>query len=83
MPFIIKKIPCKTEIQFPVETLYTRAVLSALAVTNLVPIELKFTSKISSMCPVNVWKTCPLPMSHILHVLSIDPVAANSPENSN
>jgi hypothetical protein len=35
--------------QLPVETLYTLAVLSALALTNLVPIELKLTSNTSSM----------------------------------
>jgi len=48
-----------------------------------VPIELKLTSKTSSVCPVNVCITYPEPTSQILHVLSIEPVAAYSPVNSN
>lgn len=40
--------------QVPVMEEYTLAVLSALAVTNLVPIALKLTSRTSSVCPVKV-----------------------------
>ena len=40
--------------QAPVCTLYTLAVESAEPVTNLVPVQLKHISKISSVCPLSV-----------------------------
>jgi len=58
-------------------------VASAEPVTNLVPVELKHISKTSSVCPLNVSTHYPVPISQILQVLSIDPVAQNSPVNSN
>jgi hypothetical protein len=77
------KLPVKIPIQFPVCTLYTRPVESAEAVTRRVPVELKQMSSTSSTCPRNVSTHLPEPMSHILQVRSIDPVAQNSPVNSN
>jgi len=56
---------------------------SAEPVTNLVPVQLKHISKTSSVCPLSVSTHCPVPISQILHVLSIEPVAQNSPVNSN
>ncbi len=53
----------------PVCTLYTLAVQSALAVTNLVPVVLKHISKTSSTCPLKVSTHFPEPISQILQVL--------------
>ena len=76
-------LPVNIPIQAPVCTLYTLAVESAEAVTNLVPVELKQISKTSSTCPLNVSTHFPVLISQILQVLSMDPVAQNSPVNSN
>ena len=63
--------------------LYTLAVQSAEQVASLVPVLLKQMSKTSSVWPLNVSIHLPDFKSHILHVLSIDPVAHKSPVNSN
>ena len=65
--------PERMPIQAPVFTLYTRAVESALAVTNRVPVALKQISNTSSTCPSNVSTHLPEETSHILHVRSIEP----------
>ena len=57
----------------PVIVLYTRLCPSALAVTNLEPVVLNVTSKISSVCPLNVCIHVPLFTSQTLHVRSILP----------
>jgi hypothetical protein len=67
----------------PVNTLYTLARPSALAVASLFPVLLKVASKTSSLCPLNVSIHAPVPTSHNLHVLSIDPVKQYSPVKSN
>jgi hypothetical protein len=70
-------------VQAPVCTLYILAVLSALAVANLVPVVLNDKSRTSSRCPLRVSIHFPVPRSQILQLLSIEPVAQNSPVNSN
>ena len=64
-------------------TLYTLARPSADAVANLFPVLLKVASKTSSLWPLNVSIHDPVPISHNLHVLSIDPVKQYSPVKSN
>lgn len=75
--------PCNTAVHAPVKTLYTHAVPSALAVTSLLPVELKQASKTSSVCPLNVSMQFPDPTSHNFAVLSMEPVTQYSPVKSN
>lgn len=56
--------PMRMAWQAPFMVLNTRDVPSALAVTNLEPVALKLTSRISSLCPRRVWTHCPLATSH-------------------
>lgn len=69
--------------QAPVKTLYTLARPSAEAVANLFPVLLKVASKTSSLWPLKVSMHYPVPISHSLHVLSMDPVKQYSPVKSN
>ena len=68
--------------QAPVMVLYTRAVPSAEAVTSLVPVLLKHTSRISSLWPRSVLTQAPVFTFQILQVRSMLPVMQRSPLQS-
>lgn len=60
-------------------TLYNLTAESADAVTNLFPLRLKSRSKMSPSASSNVSRAFPVPMSQMMHVLSLEPVAQISP----
>lgn len=64
-------------------TLYTLAIPSAEAIASLFPVLLNVASNTSSLGPLNVSIHYPVPTSHNLHVLSIEPVKQYSPVKSN
>ena len=63
--------------------MYARAVPSADAVTSLLPVALKATSRISSLCPRKVLMHWPVLTFHTLQVLSMEPEMQSSAEKSN
>ena len=78
------RIPTRVCSQDKVLKLYIFAVPSLEADATLVPVRLKQTSKISSLCPMRVAKLLLVFLiSQSLHVLSIDEVTICDPEKLN